>query len=254
MWRCRACPLPPRPRSPRGRRRPQRRRPSRGPRRGHRTASPICRASGRTPHTHLWSGRRTSPRSFIQRRKRSKMPNDAAEAEGEQTEPGTVADVHYDFTQFGLDRSQGGMALNLRTSLIVDPPDGRIPPMTAEGQKRAAAAGRGEKANGRRHRRRAEPAVERALHHHGPRRAADACRGVQQQLSNRSGSRIRDDSRRDDPRRPRHPAGQTSAPAAERPSVDGKLPRSLGRRDPRRRDDEFHRQDSRSRDPARTCI
>jgi hypothetical protein len=62
----------------------------------------------------------------------------AAEAEEEQTEPGTVADVHYDFTQFGLDRSQGAMALNLRTSLIVDPPDGRIPPMTAEGQKRAA--------------------------------------------------------------------------------------------------------------------
>src|SRR5260221_10898183 len=31
------------------------------------------------------------------------------------------------------------MALNLRTSLIVDPSDGRIPPMTAEGKKRTAA-------------------------------------------------------------------------------------------------------------------
>ena len=31
---------------------------------------------------------------------------DAAAREAEQTEPGTVADVHYDFTQFGLDRSQ----------------------------------------------------------------------------------------------------------------------------------------------------
>ena len=29
--------------------------------------------------------------------------------------------MHYDFTQFGLDRNQGGMALNLRTSMIVDP-------------------------------------------------------------------------------------------------------------------------------------
>ena len=29
----------------------------------------------------------------------------AAEVEGEQTEPGTIPDVHYDFTQFGLDRS-----------------------------------------------------------------------------------------------------------------------------------------------------
>ena len=62
----------------------------------------------------------------------------AAATEEEQTEPGTVADVHYDFTQFGLDRSQGPLAPNLRTSLIVDPPDGRIPPMTAEGLRRAA--------------------------------------------------------------------------------------------------------------------
>jgi len=62
----------------------------------------------------------------------------AAATEEEQTEPGTVADVHYDFTQFGLDRSQGPLALNLSTSLIVDPPDGRIPPMTAEGLRRAA--------------------------------------------------------------------------------------------------------------------
>ncbi len=61
----------------------------------------------------------------------------AADVENDQTEPGTILDVHYDFTQFGLDRSQGGMALNLRTSLIVDPADGKIPPLTAEGQKRA---------------------------------------------------------------------------------------------------------------------
>ena len=62
----------------------------------------------------------------------------AAAVESEQTEPGTIPDVHYDFTQFGLDRSQGPLALNLRTSLIVDPTDGRIPSMTVEGQKRAA--------------------------------------------------------------------------------------------------------------------
>ncbi len=62
----------------------------------------------------------------------------AAVTENEQTEPGTVADVHYDFTQFGLDRSQSALALNLRTSLIVDPPEGRIPPMTAEGLGRGA--------------------------------------------------------------------------------------------------------------------
>jgi hypothetical protein len=63
----------------------------------------------------------------------------AAARESEQTEPGTVADVHYDFSQFGLDRSQAARALNLRTSLIVDPVDGRIPPMTPEGRQRVAA-------------------------------------------------------------------------------------------------------------------
>src|SRR5215216_857734 len=63
----------------------------------------------------------------------------AAAREAEQTEPGTVADVHYDFTQFGLDRSQTRLTVNLRTSMIIDPPDGKLPPVTAEGQKRAAA-------------------------------------------------------------------------------------------------------------------
>jgi hypothetical protein len=63
----------------------------------------------------------------------------AAAAESAQTAPGTVADVHYDFTQFGLDRSQAARASNLRTSLIVDPPNGKLPPVTAEGKKLLAA-------------------------------------------------------------------------------------------------------------------
>jgi hypothetical protein len=62
----------------------------------------------------------------------------AAARESEQTTPGTVADVHYDFSQFALDRSQSTLARTLRTSLIVDPPDGRIPAMTSQGLKRAA--------------------------------------------------------------------------------------------------------------------
>jgi len=52
--------------------------------------------------------------------------------------PGSTADVHYDFSQFGLARSQSTFVESLRTSLIVDPPDGRIPPLTTEGRKRAA--------------------------------------------------------------------------------------------------------------------
>jgi hypothetical protein len=46
-------------------------------------------------------------------------------------------DVHYDFSQFGLDRGQSKLAWNRRTSIIVGP-DGRIPPMTAEARTRLA--------------------------------------------------------------------------------------------------------------------
>jgi hypothetical protein len=71
-----------------------------------------------------------------------------AARESEQTEPGTVADVHYDFSQFGLDNSQATLARNLRTSLIVDPPNGKMPPVTAEGRKRAADLAAARKALG----------------------------------------------------------------------------------------------------------
>jgi hypothetical protein len=62
----------------------------------------------------------------------------AADREAEQTEPGTTADVHYDFSQFGLDRSQSTFAKTLRTSQVYDPADGKVPPMTPDGQKRVA--------------------------------------------------------------------------------------------------------------------
>jgi len=71
-----------------------------------------------------------------------------AARESEQTEPGTVADVHYDFSQFALDNSQATLARSLRTSLIVDPPTGRMPPVTAEGRKRAADLAAARKAMG----------------------------------------------------------------------------------------------------------
>jgi hypothetical protein len=94
----------------------------------------------------IWSNTTFTPlerpkdvtREFYTREEALEVVKRAAAAEAAQTEPGTVADVHYDFTQFGLDRSQAAMALNLRTSLIFDPSDGRLPPPSAEGQRRAA--------------------------------------------------------------------------------------------------------------------
>jgi hypothetical protein len=57
----------------------------------------------------------------------------------EATGPGTYGDVHYNMTQFGLEKSQNKVAASIRTSLITDPPDGRIPPMTTEALERNAA-------------------------------------------------------------------------------------------------------------------
>jgi hypothetical protein len=127
----------------------------------------------------------------------------AAERETEQTEPGTVADVHYDFTQFGLDRSQSAFVKNdLRTAMIVDPPNGKMPPLTPEGQKRAA-----DRAAERRRLGPTTDAVQnmpvgtRCLIMAG---LADDERRLQQQLPDRRAG-MRDDSRRDDSRRPHYP-------------------------------------------------
>ena len=93
---------------------------------------------------------------------------------GRGTEPGTAEDVHYDFSQFGLDRGQSKVAWNRRTSLIVGP-DGTVPKLLPEAQKRAAdraAANRGHQfdAAGRLRSRRGRPILR-------PRAALEAAPG-----------------------------------------------------------------------------
>ena len=56
---------------------------------------------------------------------------------GRQTEPGTVADVHYDLGQYGLARTQSKSVASKRTSMIVGP-EGQIPPLLPAAQKRQA--------------------------------------------------------------------------------------------------------------------
>jgi hypothetical protein len=77
-------------------------------------------------------------KEFYTKEEAAEIEKRAAAQESEQTEPGTVADVHYDFSQFGLDRNQSPLARTLRTSLIVDPAEGRLPSLTPEGKRRAA--------------------------------------------------------------------------------------------------------------------
>jgi hypothetical protein len=61
----------------------------------------------------------------------------AAESDAE-VDPRTV---HYDWKEYAMDAWQGGATPNLRTSLIVDPKNGRLPPLVPEAQQRRAAAG-----------------------------------------------------------------------------------------------------------------
>src|SRR4029079_9514287 len=56
--------------------------------------------------------------------------------------------VHYVNSDFGATPVQTGAQPNLRTSLVIDPQDGRIPPMTPEAQKREAARPARERASG----------------------------------------------------------------------------------------------------------
>ena len=62
------------------------------------------------------------------------------EAPGLGTEPGgrlTVADVSRAYNEFWVER--GKTIANNRTSIIVDPGDGRLPPLTSDGQRRTEA-------------------------------------------------------------------------------------------------------------------
>ena len=59
----------------------------------------------------------------------------AVEADAE-VDPRTV---HYDWKEYSMDAWQGGARPSVRTSLIVDPPDGRLPPLTDAAKQRQAA-------------------------------------------------------------------------------------------------------------------
>jgi hypothetical protein len=52
-----------------------------------------------------------------------------------------VEEPVYDSTTFGLTPALEGFATNNRTSLVIDPPDGRIPALTPEGKARRARIG-----------------------------------------------------------------------------------------------------------------
>ena len=162
------------------------------------------------------------------------------------------ADVASAYNEFWWDRGVHAARVNgrTRTSLIVDPPDGRIPALTAEGAAAGRGACRGEAAAPcRRPRgslaRRALPAVQR--------RAADVVGPVQQLRADPAERRPRRDPQRDDPRRAHRAARRPPASAGGDPQAARRLARPLGGQHAGRRDDEFLATRPTCADPASGC-
>src|SRR5215831_10190753 len=105
----------------------------------------------RTPDNHpdlqgIWTNATLTPlerpREFAE--KEFFTPNEAAEYEkqarernnGDRRDSNPEADLTTGYNDFWWDRGTKVVS-TLRTSIIVDPPDGRIPPLTADAQKRA---------------------------------------------------------------------------------------------------------------------
>ena len=139
-----------------------------------------------------------------------------------------------------------------RTSLIVDPPDGRIPPLTPEAQEWNAAQG-GQRpvrarqvVNSSAHGPEDLGLAERCLlgYSTGPARRAQR---VQQQHPAVPDTRPCGDLDRDGPRRAHRPVGRTTASPVGHPAMAGGCAWSLGGRHAGRPHHKLHRQDGQLR-------
>src|SRR4051794_19079647 len=133
---------------------------------------------------------------------------------------GAAADVERAYNDFWWDF---GKRVAKQTSLVVDPPDGRVPALTPEAQKRAADR-RGKYDNPEE-----RPLAERCVlgFNSGPPMIPSA---VQQQHATGADPRSRDHPERDDPQREDRPARRSSACARAHPIAHRRFGRPLGGR------------------------
>ena len=170
--------------------------------------------------------------------------------DGRPTEPGTNADVHYDYTQYGLDRGQAKLTWNRRTSLIVGE-RGTLPPMLPEARKRnadIAAKNRGHELDG---------PEDLSL---SSRCIVDAQESVPMLSSNYNNNLqiVQGDGvvaiyERDEPLRPDRPHGRPPASARRRTPIQRRLDRPLGRRHAGGGLHQLYRPAIPSTDPATSC-
>ena len=77
-------------------------------------------------------------------------PQEAIEFFVQQVQADAAVDpatVHYDWKEFGMDTWQSPVRPNLRSGLITNPANGKLPPLSPEGQKRRAEAQAAAKIN-----------------------------------------------------------------------------------------------------------
>ena len=131
------------------------------------TATRTSRATGPTTATRRSSGPR-KPRARSSSRPRKPRRSSRAASTGCSASRARTSTTT---TRCGRRRTTPSRP-NLRTSIITDPPDGKIPPITAAARQREAARAAGAQGRGPR-RQRAGADAGRAVHHLGQRRPAD---------------------------------------------------------------------------------
>ena len=115
-------------------------------------------ADGQPDIQGVWTNSVTTPlerpaalagKEYFTAQEQAQNQKKAAEISSAEAIAGT--EVHYDFSQFGLDPGQAKRATTQRTSLIFDPSDGKIPAQTPAAKQRAvdrAARNRGHQFDG----------------------------------------------------------------------------------------------------------
>ena len=168
-------------------------------------------------------------------------------AERQRGNDAQVARLREGGTAFLAER---GVRTFRQTSLVVDPPNGRIPPLTAAGQQRT------DEQNARR-RVAAElvggPQPLRSLPH-ARRRRLDPARHLRQRPPDPSNAERRRDPLRDDPRDAHRAARRPPARRRRDQDVHGRRARPVRRRHARRRDDELHRPHRHRLERQRTAV
>ena len=114
-----------------------------GTRRARSTATRICRATGPTTATRRWSGPEEAKGKefFTPEEAKAFLKSRLDRLAGQSRQ-----DIHYDDALWQAENY--AKQANLRTSIITDPPDGKIPPITAAARQRLAARAEARKGMG----------------------------------------------------------------------------------------------------------